>query len=129
MHLEIISNPELPISKKDVAGLIKKMLYKANPKTKTEVFPGCFIEKKSFQQLIKELEKQNKTIQILSPKGKPLRELTNKELDNSVFIIGDHEGLPKKQIKKFKNKISIGKQTYFASQTMIIINNELDLRK
>ena len=129
MHLEIISNPELQISKKDIAGLIKRMLYKYKPNKKTQVFPGCYIEKKSFQQLTKELQNQNKTIQILDPKGEPLREILSEELKNSVFIIGDHEGLPKKQIKKFKNKISLGKQTYFASQTMIILNNEMDLRE
>jgi len=43
-------------------------------------------------------------------------------------VIGDHEGLPKKEIKRFENKISIGKRIYFASQTFVIINNELDLR-
>lgn len=129
MHLELISDPNLPISKKDVAGLIKRMLYKANPKTKTKVFPGCYIEKKSFQELIKELENQNKTIYLLEKKGENIRNIPNKDLENPVFIIGDHEGLPKKEIKRFKNKISIGKQTYFASQTMIIINNELDMRE
>jgi tRNA pseudouridine-54 N-methylase len=128
MHLEIISNKNLSISKKDVAGLIKRMLYKSNPTKKTEVFPGCFIEKKTFEKLIKELQQQNKTIQILNPKGNPLRKISSEELENSVFVIGDQDGLPKKQIKKFKDKISLGKQTYFASQTMIIINNELDLR-
>ena len=57
-HLELISDIEMPISKKDVAGLIKKMLYKYKPGGKTEVFPGCFIEKKSLNELLKELEKQ-----------------------------------------------------------------------
>ena len=51
------------------------------------------------------------------------------ELGKSVFLIGDHEGLPKKELKRYKNKISVGKPTYFASQTFIIIHNELDLRK
>lgn len=129
MHLEIISNPDLQISKKDIAGLIKRMLYKSNPNKKTKVFPGCFIERKSFQKLLNELESQNKTIYILNEKGNSLRSLTNKELENSVFVLGDHEGLPKKEIKKYKKRISIGKSIYFASQTMIIINNELDLRK
>jgi len=129
MHLEFISDPEMPISKKDVAGLIKKMLYKCNEKQKNKVFPGCFIEKKSFTKLVNELEDQGKNIFILDPKARNIRKLEDKELENSVFIVGDHEGLPKKEIKKYKNRISIGKQTYFASQTMIIINNELDLRE
>lgn len=126
-HLEFISNKNMPISKKDVAGLIKRMLYKCNDENKNEVFPGCFIEKKSFTGLLKELENKGKKICVLDSKGNNLREI--KDLDNCVFVIGDHEGLPKKEIKRFKNKISIGKKTYFASQIFIIINNELDLRE
>jgi tRNA pseudouridine-54 N-methylase len=126
MHLEIISNPDLPISKKDVAGLIKRMLYKCNDKKKTEVFPGCFIEKKSFSALMKEFEAEGKSIYILDAKGEKLREV--KDLSKSVFVIGDHEGLPKKETQRFKKRISIGKPTYFASQTFVIIHNELDLR-
>ena len=129
MHLEIISNKNLEISKKDVGGLIKRMLYKCNSNKKTEIFPGCFIEKKSFQQLLKELETENKNILILDNKGESIRTIKDNKLKNCVFVVGDHEGLPKKELKKYKNKISIGNKTYFASQTMIIINNELDLRE
>lgn len=127
MHLEIISNPDLPISKKDVAGLIKRMLYKCNDKKKTEVFPGCFIEKKSFSALMKELEAEGKNVYILDAKGESLREV--KDLNKSVFVIGDQEGLPKKEAQRFKKRISVGKPTYFASQTFVIIHNELDLRE
>lgn len=127
MHLEFISNKDMPISKKDVAGLIKRMLYKCNDKNKTQVFPGCFIEKKSFTRLLKELEDKEKKIYVLDSKGENLRDV--KDLQNCVFVIGDHEGLPKKEIKRFKNRISIGKKVYFASQIFIIINNELDLRE
>lgn len=128
MHLEFISNKEMPISKKDVAGLIKRMLYKCNEKKKNEVFPGCFIEKKSFMKLLKELENENKKIYVLDSRGENIRDLKDEELKNCVFVIGDHEGLPKKEIKRFKNRISIGKNIYFTSQIFIIINNELDLR-
>ena len=83
-------------------------------------------EKKSFQKLISEFEDDGKEICILDPKGESIRKAN---LEDCVFVIGDHEGLPKKEIKRYKKRISIGKQTYFASQTMIIINNELDLRE
>lgn len=129
MHLEIISNNDLSISKKDVGGLIKRMLYKCSEKRKTEVFPGCFIEKKSLSALLKDLEKEGKTIYVLDAKGKGIRELLDSQLENSVFLIGDHEGLPNKELKRYKNRISVGQPTYFASQTFIIIHNELDLRK
>jgi len=129
MHLEFVSNKGMPISKKDVAGLIKRMLYKCKPERKTEVFPGCFIEKKSFPKLVDELEGEGKRILILDKSGEDIRQIADEELKNCVFVIGDQEdkGLPRKEIKNF-DKISIGKETYFASQTMIIIHNELDRR-
>jgi tRNA pseudouridine-54 N-methylase len=129
MHLEFKHDKDLFISKKDVGGLIKKMLYKCSEKKKIEVFPGCFIEKKSLQALLKELEEQGKKIYILESKGKSIRGMKDSQLENCVFVIGDHEGLPKKEIKRYKDRISVGKKTYFASQIFVIINNELDLRE
>ncbi len=126
MHLEFVSNEEMPISKKDIAGLIKRMLYKCKDK-KTEIFPGCYIEKKSFSELIKELEQQGKKIVVMDKKGQDIRKEEN--LEDTVFVIGDHEGLPKKEIKRIKHTISIGKIVYFASQTITIINNEIDRKK
>ncbi len=133
MHLEIISensskeNP--PISKKDIGGLIKRMLYKCKKDKRMKIFPGCFIEKKSFSCLIKELIKEGKRIYVLDSKGENIRKINSHKLENCVFILGDDLGIPKKEIKNLKERISIGKKIYFASQTMTIINNELDLRE
>ncbi|MBU2497082.1 MAG: tRNA (pseudouridine(54)-N(1))-methyltransferase TrmY, partial [Nanoarchaeota archaeon] len=55
-HLEFVSDEEMPISKKDVSGLIKRMLYKYKKGMKTKVFPGCFIEKKSLSALLQEMQ-------------------------------------------------------------------------
>jgi tRNA pseudouridine-54 N-methylase len=130
MHLELDSSKITrgQLSKKDLGGLIKRMLYKCDENKKNEVFPGCFIEKKSFQGLLKELKESGKTIRVLNSKGESLRKIKDEELKSSVFVIGDHEGLPKKETKRF-DKISVGKEIYFASQIFIIINNELDLIK
>jgi len=67
---------------------------------------------------------------ILNKKGEPLREVKIKK--NPVFILGDHDGLPKKELKKLKKiakLISIGPKIYFASQVVAVVNNELDLRE
>jgi tRNA (pseudouridine54-N1)-methyltransferase len=129
-HLEFVYHPEMPLSKKDVAGLIKRMLYKCKQGQKTEVFPGCFIEKKSFIKLLEELQAEDKTLYILDKEGRDIRELKNNELKNAVFILGDHsdKGLPEKEMKRFRNlkRISLGPNTLFASQTVVILNNELD---
>ena len=52
------------VSKKDVGGLIKRMLYKCPSEGKGEVFPGCFIEKKSFSGLLQEFERGRKKIYV-----------------------------------------------------------------
>jgi len=49
-----------------------------------------------------------------------------------VFILGDHRGLPAKELKRLKKlctPITIGPATYFASQTIAVVNNELDRRE
>ncbi|MCL5018401.1 MAG: hypothetical protein M1416_01385 [Candidatus Pacearchaeota archaeon] len=128
-HIEIQITDELEISKKDVGNLIKKILYKYKPGQKTEALPGCFIEKKSFLNLIEEMEKEGKHIFILDKKGEDIRKAKIKK--DCVFILGDHEGLPKKELKRLKEiaaSVSIGNKMYFASQTVAVVNNELDYR-
>lgn len=119
----------LDISKKDVAGLIKKILYKYKPGKKTEVFEGCFVEKKSFLKVIEEMQKEGKEIFLLDKKGEDIREA---EISGDcVFILGDHQGLPKKELRRLKNitkPVSLGSRMYFASHVVTIVNNELDRR-
>lgn len=126
-HIEIQITPELDISKKDVANLIKKILYKYREGKKHEVLPGCFIEKKSFLKVIEELKEQGNKIYVLDKRGEDIRQ---KEINkNSIFILGDHEGLPEKELKRLKKiaiPISVGPKMYFASQVVAILNNELD---
>ncbi len=119
----------LDISKKDVAGLIKKILYKYKEGKKTEALPGCFVEKKSFLQVVEEIKEQGNEIFILDKEGEDIREA--KIPENCAFILGDHKGLPKKELKRLRREatpISIGPKMYFASQVVAIVNNELDRR-
>ncbi|MDD5012655.1 MAG: tRNA (pseudouridine(54)-N(1))-methyltransferase TrmY [Candidatus Nanoarchaeia archaeon] len=128
-HIEIRITDELEISKKDVGNLIKKILYKYKPGKKTEVLSGCWIEKKSFLNVAEELGKEGKQIFILDKKGEDIRKAKIK--DNCVFILGDQEGLPKKELKRLKEiatPVSVGEKMYFASQTVAVVNNELDYR-
>ncbi|MEK6823477.1 MAG: hypothetical protein AABY06_00430 [Nanoarchaeota archaeon] len=128
-HIEIQVTDELEISKKDIGNLIKKILYKYKQGERTEPIPGCFIEKKSFLKVVEELAEKGCEIFILDEKGKDIRDAEIS--DNCVFILGDHEGLPKKELKRLKQTatpVSIGPKTYFASQTIAVVNNELDRR-
>jgi len=141
VHLELFpgKNEEgelkskIDISKKDVAGFIKKMLYKVKKDGKTEVAPGYSVDKKSFVHLVEDMIDEGKKVYILDRKGEDIRKLKDDDFKDSVFILGDQDGIPKEQIKKLKKrgvgKISIGKQMYFASQTMTILHNEMDRRE
>ncbi|MFH1787346.1 MAG: hypothetical protein ABH811_00965 [archaeon] len=128
-HIEIQVKEGTPISKRDVGKLIQRILYKHKDGKKREIFPGCFVEKKSFLKVVEELERERNEIFILDKKGDNLRKIDIS--DNCVFILGDHEGLPKKELKRLKQTaipVSVGPKVYFASQVVAIVNNELDLR-
>ena len=118
------------ISKKNVAPILKKILYKYKEGEKREVFPGYWIEKKPFLKLVEELYNEKRNLYILDSRGEDIRKAEIKE--NPVFILGDHKGLPQKELKrimKMAKPISLGKRMYFASQSITIVNNELDRRE
>ena len=128
-HIEIQVKEETPISKKDVGKLIQKLLYKYREGEKREVFPGCFIEKKSFLKVIEDLKKEGNEIFILEKNGRDIRDVEISE--KNVFVLGDHEGFPKKELKRLEKTaipVSIGPKMYFASQTVAVLNNEMDRR-
>ena len=136
-HLELFPVTEgktgvdkIYLSKKDVSWVIKKMLYKYKPNAKSEVFPGYFIEKKGLLELVEELDSKGKSIYLLDERGEDIRKAAIEK--DAVFILGDHLGLPSKELKRLKKlgkAISIGKKTYFASHTVAIVHNELDRRE
>lgn len=118
------------INKKNIAGILKRMLYKFREGKRTEVFPGFWIEKKGFLELVKELVAEDRNLYVLDPKGEDIRTIEIKK--DPIFILGDHRGLPAKELKRLKSlciPISIGPKTYFASQTIAVVNNELDRRE
>jgi tRNA (pseudouridine54-N1)-methyltransferase len=135
-HLELLPKTEgktgvdkIYLGKKDVSTILKKMLFKYKQGIKNEVFPGYWIEKKNFMQLVDEISKEGKKIFILDPDGEDIRKI---EIPNNpVFILGDHKGLPDKEYKRLAKiciPVTIGPKTYFASQTIAIVQNELDRR-
>jgi tRNA pseudouridine-54 N-methylase len=136
-HLEIMPATEgetgvdkIYLAKKDVSSVLKKMLYKYREGEKREVFPGFWIEKKGMLDLINDLHEQGRNIYVLDAGGEDIRTADIKE--NPIFILGDHKGLPEKELKRLKKMckpVSIGKRVYFASQTVAVVNNEIDRRE
>jgi tRNA pseudouridine-54 N-methylase len=128
-HLELKLQEKTGASKKDIAGLLKRVLFKYKKGKRIEAFPGCFIEKKSFLGVVNDLARKGKKIYILDKKGQDIRAMKNEDLENAVFVLGDHEGLPRKELKRLKKiakSISLGNKTYFTSQSIVLVHNELD---
>lgn len=107
---------------KNIAGWIKKVLSKESEN------PGIIVSENSFQSLIKSLS--GRKFYILHEKGKDISEVEFSE--NPVFVLGDHIGLPPKDeefVKRFDHElVSVGPQSYLASQCISFINIELDRR-
>ena len=119
----------ITISKKDVANLIRKLLFKHKPGRKVIVEEGYEVEKKSLFKVVDEMLDEGKELYVLDDKGKDIRDV--KISKNPVFILGDSSGFASKELKKLKTKatpVSVGNMTYFASQVVILVNNELDRR-
>ncbi len=88
--------------------------------------PGITKDKTSFEALVK-TKAQTHQIYVLEEDGKDISKVTLGE--NSLFILGDHVGLPKKAelfAQRFGEKISLGKQPYLAASCITIINYTLD---
>ena len=88
--------------------------------------PGIAISKTSFEALLKAKAEASR-VYVLEEGGK---DIAQTELpDNSVFVLGDHVGLPKKAevfALRFGEKISLGKQPYLAASCITILNYLLD---
>ena len=130
-HIEIRLKNDTEISKKDIATLIKKILYKYKEGKKNEVFPGCFVEKKSLLKVVEELDESGVDVFVLDEKGEDIRKIKIVEKVDVAFVLGDHDGFPDKELKRLKKDydiVTVGPKTYFASQVVAVIQNELDRR-
>jgi len=100
-------------------GILKKTLQ-------GKPHPGITKEKTSFEALLK-AKAQTQKVYVLEEDGKNIDQI--KLSENSLFVLGDHVGLPKKAelfAKRFGEKISLGKTPYLAASCVTIINYTLD---
>ena len=90
---------------------------------------GITVRTQSFEKLVKELAEDGHQLYMMDPKGESIRELTFAE--KPCFLLTDHIPMPKKSFNSLKRlgteKISLGPTMLFASQCVVLINNELDL--
>ena len=102
-------------------GILKKILQ-------DKTHPGITKDKTSFEALLKD-KAQTQKVYVLEEDGKEINQIELSE--NSLFVLGDHVGLPKKAelfAQRFGEKISLGKTPYLAASCVTIINYTLDQR-
>lgn len=113
------------IKKYAPVGKSKRALILKKSKDWHKLQEGIEVSRKSFQEIIKSLSER--PLYVLEEKGERIEEVEIEE--NPVFILGDSIGMPKKEEKfclRYGEKISIGKQKYFASACCTILNYILD---
>ncbi|WP_423840792.1 tRNA (pseudouridine(54)-N(1))-methyltransferase TrmY [Vibrio mytili] len=95
-----------------------------------EVEPGIIVRTVSFERLVQELAEDHQ-LYMLDKKGEFVRDA---EIGpNPCFLLTDHIPMPKKSFNSLKRlgteKISLGPKMLFASQCVVLIHNELDIRE
>ena len=91
-----------------------------------KVHPGITATKTSFEALLKQ-KVETSHIYVLEESGRNVAETRLDE--NSLFVLGDHVGLPKKAetfAMRYGEKISLGKQPYLAASCITVLNYLLD---
>ncbi len=95
-----------------------------------EVEPGITVRTVSFERLVQELAEDHQ-LYMLDKKGEFVRDAEIGE--NPCFLLTDHIPMPKKSFNSLKRlgteKISLGPKMLFASQCVVLIHNELDIRE
>ena len=134
MHIVLSGKPNPPIYLK----VVGEELYNVRSDEETwgrilitvlnkEKHEGFYIEKKSFQGVVKDLTSEGKRFLVLEEKGEDV--LKCKLKGNEVFVLGDFIGLPKKEegfVLRNGEKISLGKKAYLAADCITILNFVMD---
>ena len=95
-----------------------------------DVEPGIRVRTISFEKLVQELA-ETYPLYVLDKKGIAIREQVFE--GDACFLMTDHVPMPKNSLNGLKRlgaiKISLGPKMLFASQCVVLIHNELDLRQ
>ena len=90
---------------------------------------GISVRTISFERLVQELAASNK-LYVMDRKGAAIREQAFE--GNPCFLLTDHIPMPKKSFNSLERlgakKISLGPTMLFASQCVVLIHHELDMR-
>jgi tRNA (pseudouridine54-N1)-methyltransferase len=91
------------------------------------VLPGVKIHGFGFEKLVSGLIK-SRPVYLLDRKGDDIRSVDLEP--DPVFLLSDHIPLPKNSVKSFERRglklISLGRKMLFASQCVVLLNDEMD---
>jgi tRNA (pseudouridine54-N1)-methyltransferase len=111
-----------------IAGALDISQGMAKEQTRT-VAAGIDVRTLSFEKLVQELAEHYQLF-VMDRKGTPIRQ--HPLADNPCFLLTDHIPMPKKSLGGLKRlgaqSISLGPRMLFASQCVVLIHSELDLR-
>jgi len=95
-----------------------------------DVEPGIRVRTTSFEKLVQELADRY-PLYVLDKKGIAIRDQAFER--DACFLMTDHIPMPKNSLSGLKRlgaiEISLGPKMLFASQCVVLIHNELDLRQ
>jgi tRNA (pseudouridine54-N1)-methyltransferase len=128
--IQIRFDPLATLSKKDIGSLIKSALWKYKEGKVIQSHPGVTVQKKSWQAVVTDELDAKQLVYYLDEDGLDVATAcSDKESCQGVFVIGDHEGLDKNELKFLKTRaksLSIGSKVYFTSQVISFLNIWLD---
>ncbi|WP_048201587.1 tRNA (pseudouridine(54)-N(1))-methyltransferase TrmY [Methanocaldococcus bathoardescens] len=120
---------------RNIAIFIKKALkkfeelYEEERKSWNQSTPGIYVKRLGFRDLILEKLNEGKNIYYLHKDGK---DVENVDIENPVFILGDHIGIGEEDEKFLEEigakKISLSPLELHANHCITIIHNVLDKR-
>jgi len=121
LHITITTSAKISIDRRITAKFLARMISTGKPEK------GSTIQKESIIEFLKK-EAKTRKIYLLDRKGTPIQKAILDE--HGIFCFADHLGFPKKEFKRIstlaKETISLGKQTYFAYQSLILLQHFLD---
>jgi tRNA (pseudouridine54-N1)-methyltransferase len=116
--------PGIDFSERSIAKLFQSVLSR-----KPEFRDYVEVQKKSFESFLTECDKMF----YLCMDGFAITELSASEFVDATFILGDNRGMPTKTEKLLDRRgaraISLGAKMLFASQSVVVLHNVLDLQK
>ncbi len=113
---------------RNIAGLLRKALTVEVKNEWTRSTPGIYIARKNLDELLDELSNKYRII-YLREDGEDIRNAV-KELDNPLFVLGDHIGLTEELervvLSHAAKIISVSPLSLQADQCIVIVHYELD---